>query len=113
MEKKRIEYIKKEPQRQKVFLHSCGSDYEIIPDLIGIGLDGLNSLQPFAKNMEPEKLKKNLGINYYLWGTDPNLFYHRAQIKFCFVDRLMNSYGKSGVIFSTTHVVLIVQMLKE
>ena len=49
--KKRIQFIKDRADNVKVLLHSCGSIYEIIPDLIEIGLDGLNPVQPFAANM--------------------------------------------------------------
>lgn len=34
------------------FLHSCGNVYEIIPDLIEIGLDVLQGLQPHAMDIE-------------------------------------------------------------
>jgi len=42
----------------KLFQHSCGSVYQFIPDLIEIGLDILEPIQPLAKDMEPEKLKE-------------------------------------------------------
>jgi uroporphyrinogen decarboxylase len=41
--------------------HSCGSVYDVIPDLIEIGVDILNPIQPLAKNMDPFKLKKEFG----------------------------------------------------
>jgi uroporphyrinogen decarboxylase len=52
----------------KVFLHSCGSIYELIPDLIDAGLDILNPIQTSALNMEPEKLKKDFGKDITFWG---------------------------------------------
>lgn len=42
----------------KVKYHSCGSVYPIIPELIEIGVDILNPLQPLAKDMNPFDLKK-------------------------------------------------------
>ena len=45
----------------KVKYHSCGSVYEIIPDLIEIGVDVLNPIQALAKDMDPFSLKKEFG----------------------------------------------------
>jgi uroporphyrinogen decarboxylase len=52
----------------KVFLHSDGSLYEFIPDLIDAGLDILNPVQTNAANMEPKKLKKEFGKDLTFWG---------------------------------------------
>ncbi len=59
----------------KVFLHSCGSNYELIPDLIDAGLDILNPVQTTAKNMEPERLKKEFGKEITFWGGGCNTQY--------------------------------------
>ncbi len=48
--------------------HSCGSVAEIIPDLIEIGLDVLESVQPEAEGMNPYELKKKFGKNICFWG---------------------------------------------
>lgn len=45
----------------KVFLHCCGSSRKIIPDLIEIGIDILNPIQPQAAGMSPLELKENFG----------------------------------------------------
>jgi len=52
----------------KVFLHSCGSIYEIIPDLIEIGVDILNPVQTTAANMDPIRLKTEFGKDLVFWG---------------------------------------------
>jgi len=52
----------------KVFLHSCGSIYELIPDLIDAGVDILNPVQTQTANMEPERLKKEFGKYVTFWG---------------------------------------------
>ena len=56
----------------KIFLHSCGSMFELIPDLIDIGLDILNPVQTTTRNMEPEKLKKEFGKDLVFWGGGSN-----------------------------------------
>ena len=48
--------------------HSCGSVAEIMPDIIEIGLDVLESVQPEAAGMNPYELKKNWGDRITFWG---------------------------------------------
>jgi len=45
----------------KVRYHSCGSIRPVIPDLIEIGVDILNPIQPLARDMEPVSLKAEFG----------------------------------------------------
>ncbi len=52
----------------KIFLHSCGSIYELLPSLIEAGLDVLNPVQTTTKDMEPEKLKAEFGKDIVFWG---------------------------------------------
>jgi len=52
----------------KIFMHSCGSIYEIIPDLIEVGVDILNPIQRSAANMDIVTLKKNFGNDICFWG---------------------------------------------
>jgi len=51
-----------------VFLHSCGSIYPLIPDLITAGIDILNPVQTSAKNMDPIQLKADFGDKLTFWG---------------------------------------------
>ena len=41
--------------------HTCGSVFDLLPDLIEAGVDILNPVQPGAKKMEPERLKAAYG----------------------------------------------------
>jgi uroporphyrinogen decarboxylase len=52
----------------KVFMHSDGAIYNIIPDLIEIGVDILNPLQRDAKQMDIVNLKKEFGTELCFWG---------------------------------------------
>ena len=45
----------------KFHFHSCGAVVELIPDLIEMGIDILNPLQPRAKGMDLKRLKDNFG----------------------------------------------------
>ena len=50
------------------FHHSCGAIHELIPDLIAAGVDILNPIQPRARNMEPERLKRDFGDRLTFYG---------------------------------------------
>jgi uroporphyrinogen decarboxylase len=52
----------------KIFMHTDGSVYDIIPDLIEIGVDILNPVQYGAKNMNLDKLKREFGQDLCFWG---------------------------------------------
>lgn len=49
-----------------VFFHSCGYVEPIIPDMIEVGTDILNPIQPEA--MDPVKIKRQYGDQVALWG---------------------------------------------
>jgi len=52
----------------KVFLHSCGSIYNLIPHFIEAGIDILNPVQTSAANMDPARLKREFGDKLVFWG---------------------------------------------
>jgi uroporphyrinogen decarboxylase len=51
-----------------VLHHSCGSIADILPDIIEIGVDVLESVQPEAAGMDPYELKKRWGKHITFWG---------------------------------------------
>jgi uroporphyrinogen decarboxylase len=65
---KRVYDFVKTKTNAKLSHHSCGSVYEIIPELIDIGVQVLNPLQVSAKNMEPDRLKKRVRQRVKLLG---------------------------------------------
>jgi uroporphyrinogen decarboxylase len=62
-----ISEIKSLNPRLKVAYHTDGNINAIIPELIEIGLDVLNPIQPAS--MDPEQLKKTYGDQLCFWGT--------------------------------------------
>jgi uroporphyrinogen decarboxylase len=53
----------------KIFYHSCGSLYPMIPHLIEGGVDILHPIQPMAADMgDREKLKREFGDQITFWG---------------------------------------------
>jgi uroporphyrinogen decarboxylase len=49
-------------------IHCCGSVDGIVGDLIDVGLDVLQSVQPEARGMNPYELKKKFGKDITFWG---------------------------------------------
>lgn len=62
-----IENIK-EHTKAKVMFHTDGAVYDLIPDLIDIGVDILNPIQTTANKMDPYNLKKSYGKDLVFWG---------------------------------------------
>lgn len=52
----------------KVFLHSDGAIFPLIPSLIEMGVDILNPVQTSARNMDMAKLKQEFGSRLVFWG---------------------------------------------
>jgi len=65
--KKLYQYVKKYSSAY-LFLHTCGSVYEFIPDFIEMGVDILNPVQVSAKNMDTRRLKREFGKYITFWG---------------------------------------------
>jgi uroporphyrinogen decarboxylase len=61
-------YDKVHAKGKAVISHCCGSIVDIMPDIIDIGLDVLESVQPEAYGMDPNNLKANWGDKIAFWG---------------------------------------------
>ncbi|HOZ48467.1 MAG TPA: uroporphyrinogen decarboxylase family protein [Candidatus Hydrogenedentes bacterium] len=61
-------FMKRRMGNAKLFLHSCGSVYDFVPDLIEMGVDVLNPVQVSAANMDSAKLKAEFGQDITFWG---------------------------------------------
>lgn len=83
----------------KIFYHTCGSVYAYIPDFIELGIDALNPVQVSAKNMEPERLKREFGDRIAFWGgvdTQRLLPHGSPEEVEAEVRRLFEVLGKGG-----------------
>lgn len=93
----------------KLYLHSCGAISELLPDWIEIGLDIIESLQPRATGMEPEKIKREFGGKIVLWGgldVQHVLPYGTPEQVDAEVKRVMEAYAPGGgYVFSPAHVI--------
>ncbi len=51
-----------------VWLHSCGSVYRLLPDIIDLGVDIINPVQVAAKDMDTSVLGREYGNHLTFWG---------------------------------------------
>ncbi len=108
--KKLIQSIKRNFPSVKIQLHSCGSIFEIIPDLIDIGFDVLNPVQP-TKAMDHAALKKGFGSKIcFHGGVDiqevlPRGSQFEVENE---VNRVLNTLARdhTGYIFAMAHNIL-------
>ena len=52
----------------KIYFHTCGSVYAILPDIIESGMDIINPAQVSAKDMDSAKIKGEFGKDLTFWG---------------------------------------------
>ena len=93
------------------FIHSCGSISKFIPDLIEAGIEIINPVQTNAKDMEPEKLKKEFGNDVTFWGggADTRVVLNRGtpeEVKSHVLERLKIFSKGGGFVFNTVHNIL-------
>lgn len=87
-----------------IMLHSCGSIYRIIPDLIDAGVDILHPIQAQAKGMSALELKQYKNDLAFVGGIDAQSFFVNAtpqQIK-DEVHRVRDILGPS-IVISPSH----------
>jgi uroporphyrinogen decarboxylase len=63
-----IDAVRRLAPKTRILFHSCGSVHQFIPDLIEIGVDVLNPIQPKAALMEPWRLKRDFGADISFCG---------------------------------------------
>ena len=97
--------------RMKTFLHSCGSIYKLMPDLIEAGYDVINPLQTVCRDMEPDRLKREFGKDICFWGggCDTRTVLNRAtpaEVRRHVLARLELLAPGGGFVFNTIHNIL-------
>jgi uroporphyrinogen decarboxylase len=95
----------------KTFLHSCGSIYAILPDLIEAGYDVINPVQTNCHDMEPERLKREFGNDITFWGggCDTRAVLNHAtpgQVREHVLQRLEIFAPGGGYVFNPVHNIL-------
>jgi uroporphyrinogen decarboxylase len=95
----------------KTFLHSCGSIYRLMPDLIEAGYDVINPVQTVTQDMEPERLKREFGNDITFWGGGMNtraILNHAApQQVYDYARRMIDIFAPGGgFVFNQEHNVM-------
>lgn len=104
------EYVKKHSQMH-TFLHSCGSIYRLLPDLIEAGYEIINPVQTNTRDMQPERLKSEFGQQLTFWGggCDTRQVLNRgtpAQVKDDVRRNIEILSPGGGFVFNTIHNIL-------
>lgn len=104
------DYVKKH-SRMHTFLHSCGSIYKLIPDLIDAGFEILNPVQTNCADMDPVRLKREFGRDIVFWGggVDTRQVLNRGtvrQVKEDVKRRLEIFMPGGGFVFNPIHNIL-------
>ncbi len=84
-------------------LHSCGDIMPLVPELVGMGLDGLNPLEVKA-GMEPETLKKQFGDRLVFHGGVNAVNWDKPDIITAEIEHLIPIMKENGgYIFASDH----------
>jgi uroporphyrinogen decarboxylase len=83
----------------RIALHTCGSVYLLLNDLIDIGVEVLNPIQVSARDMDPARLKAEFGDRLSFWGgidTQKVLPYGTPDDVRAEVERRLAQMGRGG-----------------
>lgn len=104
----RVNRLIHEKTNWRTFIHTCGSVWDLLPDLIEAGFDILNPVQCSAAKMDPRQLKREFGKDLVFWGGgvdtqktlpfgDPEEVYREVRERI----EIFNDGG--GFVFNTIH----------
>jgi hypothetical protein len=92
----------------KTFIHSCGSIWRLLDDIVDAGFDVLNPVQTSAANMDPQALKDRYGDRLAFWGGGMDTqrvlpFGTREEIRSMVRERMEIFGSGGGFVFNTIH----------
>ena len=104
------DYVKK-TTGMKIFMHSCGSVRQFIPDFIDVGIDILNPVQTNCFDMDPVDLKREFGRDIAFWGggVDTASILNRAtpeEVRKDVLNRCEIFSKDGGFVFAPIHNIL-------
>jgi uroporphyrinogen decarboxylase len=83
----------------RLYLHTCGSVFRLLPDLIDAGVEILNPVQVSAAGMDTRRLKAEFGDRLSFWGgidTQHVLPHGTLEDVACEVERRIADLGPGG-----------------
>lgn len=101
----------KKNSNMHTFLHSCGSIYQLLPDLIEAGFEVINPVQTNTNDMDPIRLKQEFGKDVTFWGggiETSTVLNHgtRDEVREMVLRRLEIFAPGGGYVFNTIHNIL-------
>lgn len=105
MQKELNAFIKSKKPDVLIFLHSCGSIYDILGDIIETGFDIVNPVQVSAGKMDSKALKREFGKDITFWGgIDTHYAMPRGTVKEVRdeVKRRLDDFAPGGGYVCTT-----------
>jgi len=108
--KQMCDYVKSH-SKMHTYLHSCGSIYKLMPDLIEAGFEIINPVQTNARDMDPRRLKAEFGKDVTFWGGGiENVGVlngdDKVKIREQVLERLEIMSEGGGYVFNTVHNIL-------
>lgn len=105
-----VDYVKAHSQ-MRPYLHSCGSIYRLLPDLFEAGFEIINPVQTSARDMQPERLKREFGSSLTFWGAgvDTRCILNRGtpqQVKDDVRRNIEILSPGGGFVFNTVHNIM-------
>jgi uroporphyrinogen decarboxylase len=93
----------------KVIHHSCGCIYDIIPDLIDLGVDAIHPIQALAHKMEADRLARDFGERVsFCGGVDAqNLMVNGTADEVYKEVRRLAGLFPTGLIISPSHEAIL------
>lgn len=124
--KKLNQHIRAKAPQAKIFHHTCGSVYQLLPNLIASGINILNPVQPSAAEMDTYRLQEKFGDQLIFHGgidEQTALIYDREVLRKEMQNRIVSLGKEGGYIMAPTsnfqddmpleNIVLFAQMAKE
>ena len=92
----------------KCFIHSCGSIWRLLDDIVDAGFDALNPVQCSAEGMDAQHLKDTYGDRITFWGGGIDTqhvlpFGTPDEVRAMVKDRMHIFGAGGGFIFNTIH----------
>ncbi|MCS7260875.1 MAG: uroporphyrinogen decarboxylase family protein, partial [Anaerolineae bacterium] len=92
----------------RIYFHSCGAIYSLLPDLIESGVEIINPFQVSAKGMDSARFKKEFGKDLSIWGGGANpqtvmTLGSPAEVKEEVKRRIHDLAPGGGFVFASVH----------
>jgi uroporphyrinogen decarboxylase len=124
--KKLNQFIHTKAPQAKIFHHTCGSVYRLLPNLIATGVQVLNPIQPSAAEMDTYRLQKEFGDQLIFHGgidEQTALIYGKEVLREEMKNRIASLGREGGYIMAPTsnfqddmpleNIVMFAQLARE